>query len=109
MVRVAKEGDNETERMSGSWDYRSGITGPTEKSPPVLVAGLLPAAHKCSRSASYQCAIGEIGRYDGNGCPACGRMRPPRLTRAEAAPTIDPCPGSIGSAHPAFVSVLHCS
>src|SRR5437868_3133703 len=109
MARVAKEGDNESERMSRAWDYRPGITDPTEKSPRVPVARLLPAAHKCSRSASYQCAIGEIGRYDGNGCPACGRTRPPRLTRAEAAPTIDPCPGSSGSAHPAFVSVLHRS
>src|SRR4051794_6748875 len=100
MARVAKEGDNETERMSGSWDYRPGITDLTEKSPPALVAGLLPAAHKCSRSASYQCAIAEIAPYDGSGCLACDRTRLQPLARDEAAPMTGPCPDSSGSAHP---------
>ena len=46
-------------------------------------------------------AIGESAPCAGNGCPACVHRRLPPPTRAAAAPTKDPCPGSSGSGLPA--------
>src|SRR5438874_12990248 len=48
---------------------------PKEKSLPALVAGLLPADQRCSRSASCRFAIDGTAPCDGSDFPAFGRRR----------------------------------
>ena len=88
-------------RSEGAESAARELSGRRRKSPAAPAAERLRAAHKCSRPASCRCAIFEIAPCGGSGRPACAhkRLRPP--TRAAAAPTTGPCPGSSGSGRPA--------
>jgi hypothetical protein len=48
-------------------------SGRSKKSPSIPAAGLLRAAHRCSRSASWRCAIAENEPCGGNESPAYAR------------------------------------
>src|SRR5438105_9693271 len=80
---------------------------PKEKSLPALVAGLLPADQRCSRSASCRFAIDGTAPCDGSDFPACGRRRLQPPTPDAAVPTRGPSLGSSGSAHLAYGLRLH--